>query len=202
MIIKHTLLAAVAFAAVAFTSCGNATDGDVTDADSVYNLNDTTTTAATPEGTQVAASSIFSTADTSAVLGSARFYQLADGQIRLDLEINMKDRADSNVAVHFHDKGACGNKGEDAGGHWNPTGEDHGEWGAHAHHSGDIGNLTLDANGQVKKSITSDRWSIADTAQGNIIGKSIIVHSGKDDYTTQPTGNSGPRAGCGIITKL
>lgn len=198
MIIKHTLLVAAAFAALSFSSCGNAADENKTDNDSV-NL---TTETPAAEGTQVATSNIYSTADTAAQIGSAKFYQLADGKIRLDLEIDMKERADSNVAVHFHDKGACGNKGEDAGGHWNPTGEDHGAWDAHAHHSGDIGNLTLDAYGHVSHSITTDRWSIEDAAANSIIGKSIIVHAGTDDYKTQPTGNSGPRAGCGIIIKL
>ena len=198
MIIRHTLFIVAAFAMITFTSCGNAADNKKAEADTTVMITPTPAT----EGTQVATANLFSTADTSAMIGSAKFYQLTNGQIRLDLEINMKDRADSNVAVHFHDKGACGNKGEDAGGHWNPTGENHGEWGAHAHHSGDIGNLVLDANGRILKTITSDRWSIADTAKNNIIGKSIIVHSGKDDYTTQPTGNSGPRAGCGIITRL
>ncbi|WP_449439115.1 superoxide dismutase family protein [Pedobacter steynii] len=35
-----------------------------------------------------------------------------------------------------------------------------------------------------------------------MINRGIIVHGGTDDYTTQPTGNSGPRVGCGVIVKL
>jgi len=32
-----------------------------------------------------------------------------------------------------------------------------------------------------------------------IIGKSVIVHAGSDDLTSQPSGNAGARAGCGVI---
>lgn len=34
-----------------------------------------------------------------------------------------------------------------------------------------------------------------------VIGKSIILHSQPDDFTTQPAGNSGSRIACGIIEK-
>jgi len=33
----------------------------------------------------------------------------------------------------------------------------------------------------------------------SIVGKGLIVHRDPDDYTTQPTGNSGPRVACAVI---
>ncbi|MNI84903.1 Copper/zinc superoxide dismutase (SODC) [compost metagenome] len=57
----------------------------------------------------------------------------------------------------------------------------------------------LDNKGHATLSVTTDRWSIKDGDIKNIIGRGIIVHGGTDDYTTQPTGNSGPRVGCGVI---
>ncbi|MHA4896054.1 superoxide dismutase family protein [Pedobacter sp. PWIIR3] len=150
--------------------------------------------------TQVASAKLSSTAD-SKEIGEAKFFALENGMIKMDLEINFPAKADSSVAVHFHEHGDCGNMGENAHGHWNPTKEAHGKWGSAAYHSGDIGNIQLDSKGHGSISVTTDRWSIADGDVKNIIGRGIIVHGGIDDYTTQPTGNSGPRVGCGVIVK-
>ncbi|HEY1008313.1 MAG TPA: superoxide dismutase family protein, partial [Sphingobacteriaceae bacterium] len=66
-------------------------------------------------------------------------------------------------------------------------------------HSGDIGNVQLDGKGNGKLTLTSDRWSIGGDEKTNILNRAVIVHSGVDDYTTQPTGNAGSRIGCGVI---
>lgn len=134
-------------------------------------------------------------------MGKAKFFQLKDGKIKMVLDVNFPQRADSTVAVHFHEHGDCGNMGENAHGHWNPTNENHGKWGSEASHAGDIGNIQLDSKGHGTISITTDRWNINDKDDASILGRGIIVHGGTDDYTTQPTGNSGPRIGCGVITK-
>ncbi|TCD00086.1 superoxide dismutase family protein [Pedobacter psychroterrae] len=152
------------------------------------------------KGKQVAHAPLATTADGKEI-GSAQFFLLDDGKIKMDLEINFPARADSTVAVHFHEHGDCGNMGENTHGHWNPTKEAHGKWGSAAYHSGDIGNITLDSKGHGTVSVTTDRWSITENEVNNIIGRGIIVHGGTDDYTTQPTGNSGPRVGCGVIVK-
>ena len=149
---------------------------------------------------EVAHAKLATTADGKDI-GAAKFYLLEDGKVKMDLEINYPERADSTVAVHFHEHGDCGNMGENAHGHWNPTNEAHGKWDAAAFHSGDIGNIELDSKGHGTVSITTDRWNVTDNDVSNIIGRGIIVHGGKDDYTTQPSGNSGPRVGCGVIVK-
>ncbi|MGC4232557.1 MAG: superoxide dismutase family protein [Niabella sp.] len=200
---RFPLLLSGIIAITALASCGGASNNsdDATGADSAQVVTDGTDILPAAEGTLVASANLMSTADSTQQIGTAKFYQLDSTQIRLDLVIDDKSRADSNVAVHFHEHGDCSNKGEGAHGHWNPTKENHGQWGTAPFHSGDIGNIQLDNNGHATKSVTTDKWSIADDATNSIIGLGIIVHGGTDDYTTQPTGNSGPRIGCGVIIK-
>lgn len=104
-------------------------------------------------------------------------------------------------AIHIHEKADCSSPdGKSAGGHWNPTSEDHGKWGTSPYHKGDIGNFTADANGNVLFDFETDEWCIGcDDETKNIVGKSIIIHDGVDDFVSQPAGNAGSRISCGAI---
>lgn len=105
-------------------------------------------------------------------------------------------------AIHIHEFGDCSMEdGSSAGGHWNPTDERHGKWGdEEGYHKGDIGNFTTDANGNGTITMTTDEWCIGcGDEEKDILGKSIIVHDGVDDFTSQPAGNAGDRVGCGVI---
>jgi Cu-Zn family superoxide dismutase len=107
-------------------------------------------------------------------------------------------------AIHLHEKADCSAEdGTSAGGHWNPTLEKHGKWGdAAGYHKGDIGNLEVGEDGSAKLSMQTDEWCIGcDDEKKNIVGKSVIVHEGTDDFTTQPTGDAGGRISCGGIIK-
>jgi superoxide dismutase, Cu-Zn family len=137
-------------------------------------------------------------ADT-AVSGTVKFDKESDGKIKMELELRIPSRSDKQVAVHIHEHGNCGDTAKLAHGHWNPTNEQHGQWGQGSFHSGDIGNVKLDKDGTGKLSVTTDRWTIGGDSTKNILGRSIIVHGGMDDYKTQPTGNAGNRIGCGVI---
>ena len=105
-------------------------------------------------------------------------------------------------AVHLHEKSDCSSDdGSSAGGHWNPTAQPHGEWGDEAgYHKGDIGNFTVNANGTGTITFFTDEWCIgcSDDAK-DIIGKSVIVHQGTDDFKSQPSGAAGSRVSCGGI---
>lgn len=138
-------------------------------------------------------------ADT-AVNGTAKFVVNSNGTITLDVALTIPAKAGKSVAVHMHEHGDCGEHGMASHGHWNPTGDPHGQWGSDkGFHLGDIGNVTLDAEGKGTVSIKeTNLWSFAD-AKISPLGKAIIVHGGTDDYTTQPTGNAGNRIGCGVI---
>ncbi len=106
-------------------------------------------------------------------------------------------------AIHIHEKADCSSPdGKSTGGHWNPTAQPHGQWGAvEGYHKGDIGNFTADANGKGSITFTTDQWCIGcGDETKDILGKAVIVHAGTDDYITQPTGDAGGRVSCaGII---
>ena len=106
-------------------------------------------------------------------------------------------------AIHIHEKSDCSAAdGSSAGGHWNPTFKKHGKLGEGEAHKGDIGNFTTDESGKGTITFTTDEWCIGcGDANKDIIGKGLIVHQGADDYTTQPTGNSGARVACSAIIK-
>lgn len=105
-------------------------------------------------------------------------------------------------AIHLHEKADCSSAdGTSTGGHWNPTGQPHGKWGvAEGYHKGDIGNFIANADGNGTITFSTDEWCIGcgDNTK-DILGKAIIVHQGKDDFVTQPTGAAGGRVSCGGI---
>lgn len=105
-------------------------------------------------------------------------------------------------AIHLHESADCSAEdGSSAGGHWNPTRERHGKWGdPKGYHKGDIGNFKVDANGNGTITMTTDEWCIGcDDDNKNIIGKSLVIHDGVDDFESQPSGDAGTRVGCGGI---
>jgi Cu-Zn family superoxide dismutase len=104
-------------------------------------------------------------------------------------------------AIHIHVEGDCSAEdGSSAGGHWNPTGEDHGEWNSDSFHRGDIGNIEVGKDGEGRISRTTELWCIGcEDPKKDILGKAIIIHAGIDDFSTQPSGAAGARIGCGVI---
>ena len=48
--------------------------------------------------------------------------------------------------------------------------------------------------------LATDLWCLGcDDKNRNILGKSIIVHKGADDFISQPSGAAGSRIACGGI---
>jgi superoxide dismutase, Cu-Zn family len=145
------------------------------------------------------ATAIVSATSSAVILEAEAKFVEKNGKVKMTFAIGYPAGAGKSVAVHLHEHGDCGNNGNDAHGHWNPTGSKHGKWGSAEYHLGDIGNVSLDARGQGELTLVTDKWSLGSGAQNDIAGRAIIVHTGVDDYTTQPTGNAGGRIGCGVI---
>ncbi len=124
-----------------------------------------------------------------------------DGTVKMTAELT--GLTEGEHAIHIHEKADCSSAdGTSTGGHWNPTAQPHGKWGAaEGYHRGDIGNFMADADGNATREFSTDEWCIGcDDENKNIVGKAVIVHQGVDDYTSQPSGDAGARVSCtGII---
>lgn len=129
--------------------------------------------------------------------GSAIFVK--DGS-RVELQVTLEQAPPGEHAVHIHQTGDCSAEdASSAGGHWNPTAEDHGRWDTSPFHLGDIGNVVVDEEGKGSLSLVTDRWSMGGGGANDIMGKAVVVHAGSDDFTSQPSGAAGARIGCGVI---
>jgi superoxide dismutase, Cu-Zn family len=134
------------------------------------------------------------------VSGSLQFLQHGD-LVRVTGQLSGLS-PNTEHGFHIHDKGDCSSgDGMSAAGHFNPERKPHGAHGQGEHHAGDIPSLKADAYGVAKVNFESSTISLRDDKSTNIIGHGVIVHKDADDYTTQPTGNSGARLACGVIKK-
>jgi len=103
----------------------------------------------------------------------------------------------SEHGFHIHETGDCSNNGVAAGGHFNPAGHPHGGPKG-PHHLGDMPSLKADAGGEAQYEHQIPGVLLSG-GEGALMGRAVIVHADPDDYTTQPSGNSGARIACGVI---
>lgn len=123
----------------------------------------------------------------------------ADGKA-VTLKLDITNAPPGEHAVHIHEQPDCSAPdATSAGEHWNPTSAPHGRPNGEPVHLGDIGNMKVGDDGRGSLTYTTDRWSIGTGQMNDVVGRSIIVHAGADDFTTQPAGAAGARIGCGII---
>lgn len=128
--------------------------------------------------------------------GTVRFVQQGDG-VRVMGRISGL-RAGQEHGFHVHDGADCSGDGLGTKGHFNPSGAAHGKHGGHAHHAGDLPSLKANAAGVAEFDVVVKQLSVV-AGPASVVGRGLIVHRDPDDYTTQPTGNAGPRPGCAVI---
>ncbi|MDE6971505.1 MAG: superoxide dismutase family protein [Lachnospiraceae bacterium] len=127
--------------------------------------------------------------------GLVKFYQTFYDGVLVEAEFfglpNIeKAKASNFYAMHIHQFGDCSGNFSKTGEHYNP------ENNPHPSHAGDL--LPLFGNqGYAWSAFYDKRFTI-----NEIIGKSVIIHSGPDDFTTQPSGNAGTKIGCGEIRRI
>jgi Cu-Zn family superoxide dismutase len=101
--------------------------------------------------------------------------------------------------IHVHAVGRCQGPGfESAGPHWNPNGRRHGFNNPAGPHRGDLQNVTVTATGVLTESVTLAGTRLAEMADAD--GSALVLHAARDDFTTDPSGNSGARIACAVIS--
>ena len=137
----------------------------------------------------------------SSVSGTVQFFPLTEGGVRIQGRVEGL-APNTEHGFHIHEKGDCSSgDGLSAGGHFNPTQRAHGKFNAsQPHHLGDLPSLDADPQGVAIIDFVSKDLALNRGANG-ILGRSLIVHNDPDDFTTQPTGNSGARLACAVIER-
>lgn len=104
--------------------------------------------------------------------------------------------------IHFHQVGKCEPPFETAGGHFNPDGMQHGFQNVRGPHQGDLPNIFVPESGTLRFETVSSQLSLGGSSGLlDADGAAVVVHAYADDYQTDPSGNSGARIACGVISR-
>ena len=122
--------------------------------------------------------------------GTVRFLPRCGGTLVVADIRGLPDSKMGFFAFHIHEGNNCQSEGfSNTGSHYNPCEENH------PCHAGDLPPL-LSNNGRAYCQVFTGRFCVSD-----IIGRSVVIHSGPDDFTTQPSGNAGSKIACGVICR-
>lgn len=134
-------------------------------------------------------------ADYPTIRGQVRFYQARRGVlVTVDLSgLPQPEGACAHpvFALHIHAGEACTGTAADpfanALSHYNPKDC------LHPFHAGDLPPL-FGNDGDAFMAVLTNRFTIEE-----VVGRTVILHSGRDDFTTQPAGDAGKKIACGVI---
>lgn len=121
--------------------------------------------------------------------GRVLFYQQR-GSVLVVAEVSglPRDSQTGFFALHIHEGDSCAGEGfAQTGSHYDPAGV------PHPRHAGDLPPLLRCGDGAYL-AVRTDRFSVRE-----VMGRTVVIHSGADDLHTQPAGDAGGKIGCGVI---
>lgn len=135
------------------------------------------------------------------ISGEIIMVETASGAVHVD--VSAEGVPEGAHGIHVHEVGRCGSADsfESAGGHVS-AGLEHGIKSARGPHPGDLPNVHAGADGVVRAEFFLRGFSLGTTGNPRILdenGTAVVLHSGPDDYTTQPSGDSGSRIACAVL---
>ena len=133
--------------------------------------------------------------------GTATFRQALHGVI---IVLDLKNLTPGPHGLHIHETGACAPDFKAAGGHYNPTGAEHGFDTEGGFHIGDLPNITIAADGSARGEVFVPQVSLSGPVDEryphtlrDADGSAIMIDAGGDDY--RDMASSGDRVACGVI---
>jgi Cu-Zn family superoxide dismutase len=133
--------------------------------------------------------------------GTATFTEVSGG---VRMVVQAKGLPPGPHGLHIHEVGKCeAPTFTTAGGHFNPDKKQHGMQNPAGPHAGDLPNITIGPEGHGWLETLASRITLRDgpVSLFDTDGSAIVIHAAPDDYTTDPTGNSGDRIACGVIMR-
>ncbi len=133
-------------------------------------------------------------------VGQADLEQTPHGVL---IALDLTRIASGEHALHIHEKGVCAPDFEAAGGHFNPTGRQHGFQDPRGPHAGDLPNIYVPESGRLTVEVLAPHVSLETGAPNTLLdadGSALVIHERPDDYRSDPAGEAGTRIACGVVT--
>lgn len=124
------------------------------------------------------------------LMGQVLFTQKAEGVLVTAQVFGLPETETGFFGFHIHEKPCSGEDFSGAGAHYNPKEL------PHPRHAGDLPPL-LSCGGKAELSVLTNRVRLEE-----LLGRSVVIHDGTDDFRTQPAGDAGLRIACGTIQRL